>query len=240
MDLLAAHQLKEALLASLWRREREGGERGSFVSISLLASGVSALANQGTGYLRGGVVPQRMGSDHPSICPYGTVFECSDGGLVTLAVGSDKQFAMLCKALGRPELSADERFSINSSRVANREACKEAVRALVGKVARPELLSMLRQLAVPAGGVNDIEAVFEQPQAEALVVRGSGGEALGVRQVAYDERSARADGGRHEVVLAPPPSYGEHTVEVLTAQAGLSHCEVATLIEAGAAAVPDA
>ena len=46
--------------------------------------------------------------------------------------------------------------------------------------------SLLLAPAVPVGGVNDMEAVFEQPSAEALVVRlPSSGEALGVKQVAY-------------------------------------------------------
>ena len=66
----ARSQLKEALLAALWERERAGeGGRGCYIDVSLLAAGVSSLANQATAFLRRGVVPQRMGSDHPSICP---------------------------------------------------------------------------------------------------------------------------------------------------------------------------
>jgi len=50
MDLLAAHQLKEALLVALWNRERNN-MAGETVTISLIQAGVSALANQATGYL---------------------------------------------------------------------------------------------------------------------------------------------------------------------------------------------
>jgi crotonobetainyl-CoA:carnitine CoA-transferase CaiB-like acyl-CoA transferase len=32
-----------------------------------------------------------MGSDHPSICPYGTIFATADGQLLVLAVGADSQ-----------------------------------------------------------------------------------------------------------------------------------------------------
>lgn len=32
-----------------------------------------------------------MGSDHPSICPYGTIFEAADGKLLVLAIGADSQ-----------------------------------------------------------------------------------------------------------------------------------------------------
>ena len=130
MDLLASHQIKEGVLAGLLRRAMGGGDDddrttcGSLVSVSLLGAGVSALANQGTGYLREGVVPQRMGNDHPVICPYGTIFECADGGLITLAVGSDAQWRGLCGVLQMPD---DERFSTNPLRVEHRGACKEAV-----------------------------------------------------------------------------------------------------------------
>jgi len=232
MDLLAAHQLKEALLAALWKREREGGTRGAFVEVSLLGAGVASLANQATGYLRRGVVPQRMGSDHPSIVPYGTVFGCSDGASLTLAVGSDKQFRALCDVLGDASLAADERFATNPARVANREACKERIAELVSRRDRAEILIKLRQRAVPAGGVNDMEAVFEQPAAQALVVRAPNGQPMGIRQIAYNVVA----GGARQPELRAPPGYGEHTLAVLTEDAGLSAAEAQTLVEDGIAA----
>mmetsp|Transcript_7376 Transcript_7376/g.26964 ORF Transcript_7376/g.26964 Transcript_7376/m.26964 type:complete len:274 (+) Transcript_7376:464-1285(+) len=77
VDLLAAHQLKEAILLALWRRDRTG--EGSHVHVSLMGAAVASLANQATGYLCAGKVPQRMGSDHPSISPYGSAFDDRDG-----------------------------------------------------------------------------------------------------------------------------------------------------------------
>ena len=101
--------------------ERNGGHMGETVTISLIQAGVSALANQATGYLRAGAVAQRMGSDHPSVVPYGTVFETADGKLLTLAVGADRQFRNLCTVLGAPDMGVDERFSTNPQRVRNRD-----------------------------------------------------------------------------------------------------------------------
>lgn len=101
--------------------ERNGGHVGETVSISLIQAGVSALANQATGYLRAGAIAQRMGSDHPSVVPYGTVFEAADGKLLTLAVGADRQFRNLCMVLGADKLGIDERFATNPQRVRNRD-----------------------------------------------------------------------------------------------------------------------
>lgn len=101
--------------------ERNGGAVGETVTISLIQAGVSALANQATGYLCAGAIAQRMGSDHPSVVPYGTTFEAADGKLLTLAVGADRQFRNLCAVLGAPELGVDERFATNPKRVVHRD-----------------------------------------------------------------------------------------------------------------------
>jgi crotonobetainyl-CoA:carnitine CoA-transferase CaiB-like acyl-CoA transferase len=232
IDVLTAHQLKEAILAGLWRRDREGGHKGSFFTVSLLSTGVSSLANQGTAYLLTGTKPKRLGSDHPSICPYGTVFTCRDGGLVTLAVGADSQFAALCHELGSPELAQDPRFATNPKRVENREECKAAVRAMIEAVDRADLLARLRARSVPVGGVNDLGDVFEQPQAEDVVVRGDGGQVQGMRQAAFVSGS---DEPLPAVTLRQPPRYGEHTREILEEVAGMSSAEVDALLEQGSA-----
>ena len=239
MDLLASHQLKEGVLAGLLRRELHGGN-GSFVTVSLLGAGVASLANQGTGYLLEGVVPQRLGNDHPTICPYGTIFTCKDGGLVTLAIGNDKQFVGLCEALGAPELAIDERFKTNPARVEHREACKSAIKKRISAISKSELLSRLRHMAIPAGGVNSLDAVFNQPQAQELVFRDTdSGDPVGLRQIAFKEYYSLSSSGKLEqttsVELANPPIYGEHTTDVLMEHGGFSSEEVDDLVQSGVA-----
>ena len=99
MDVLTAHQLKQGILLELWRRERTGV--GAFVTCSLFHSAVSSLVNQAGGYVRTGKQPEAMGSDHPSIVPYGTIFQtAADGQEMTVGVGSNGQFKALCGVLG--------------------------------------------------------------------------------------------------------------------------------------------
>ena len=120
MDLLAAHQLKEGILLALLTRARTG--TGTHVSTNLLAAGLASLANQAANWLVAGHVPQRMGSEHPNIVPYGTIYPTADGRAIVLAIGNDAQFAQLCAALGLPELAADPDFAHNAARVRNRAA----------------------------------------------------------------------------------------------------------------------
>ena len=85
MDVLAAHHLKEAILLALYYREKTG--KGQYIEASLFKAGVSSLANQATNWLVGRAIPQRMGSDHPNIVPYGTIFKTADGKEIVLAHG---------------------------------------------------------------------------------------------------------------------------------------------------------
>lgn len=101
---------------------------------------------------------------------------------------------------------------------------------------RDELMATLREHAVPVGGVNDMEAVFEQPPAEALVVREPcTGEAIGVKQVAFQRKdgpeSPQFEG---QQPLGSPPRYAEHTVEILTGVLGMEDAEIAEVLATGA------
>jgi len=122
IDVLLAHQVKEAVLLALMKRNHTG--KGSFISSSLFKSGVASLINQAANYLNAGVIPERKGSDHPNISPYGTVFKTKDGKEIVIAAGTEKHFIYLCEALNIPDLAKDERFSWNHLRVKNNEELK--------------------------------------------------------------------------------------------------------------------
>ncbi len=203
VDVLAAHQLKEATLVALLARERTG--QGATVRVSLLASAVASLANQASGWLTAGVAPQRMGSAHPTIAPYGTIYPTATGGVV-LAVGTDRQWAALCGVLG---LEPEARFETNLGRVRHRRALDAVLGPALATRERGALLAALAERGVPAGAVRGVPEVFEQPEAARLVVRDGAGHAA-VRTVATEPVRP----------LAPPPARGAHTDAVL-AELGL-------------------
>lgn len=227
MDLLAGHQLKEAILLALLNRERKG--EGAYIETSLIKSGVAALANQATNWLVGSKIPERMGSEHPNIVPYGKIFYTRDNKPLVLAVGSDKQFAELCAILGKPELATDERFATNFNRVKNREACNGEVQRLISQFDRDPLLAELEKRSVPAGGVYNMKEVFEIPEVQELVMEGkttSGMPIKGLRTVAF---SFGED--VKPIKLQAPPHYGEHSIGVLKEILGYSAEEINSLID---------
>ncbi len=161
MDLLAAHLLKEKILLAMLHRERTG--QGSKVEVSLIEAALSSLANQGSAWLVAGSNPEPIGSEHPHIYPYGSVFETADGKKVLLAIGNDYEFARLTKTLDKPELADDPRFSTNPQRSLNRNALKEILSDLFNKVADGDkLLATIHENRVPAGALLNISEACEK------------------------------------------------------------------------------
>ena len=101
IDLIAAHLVKEAILLALLKRAKT--KKGSAISVSLFDAAVSSLVNQATNWLIAKHLPQRTGSLHPNISPYGEIFQTKDNHSVTFAIGSDGQFKKLCLLLHIPK-----------------------------------------------------------------------------------------------------------------------------------------
>ncbi|PLX39098.1 MAG: CoA transferase [Hyphomicrobiales bacterium] len=148
------------VLAALRHRDATG--EGQHVDMSLLDAQVGVLANQALNYLASGKAPTRMGNSHPNIVPY-QVFPASDGHLI-IAVGSDAQFVKLCAILGTDPLATDPAFATNAARVKNRDALVEQLAEKTATFTRDDLLAKLAAAHVPAGPINSVSDVFDDPQ----------------------------------------------------------------------------
>lgn len=197
IDLLTAHQLKQALLLALLQRERDG--RGSMVQVSLWHTALASLLNQATNYLMAGYDQQPSGTEHPNLFPYGTLLQCREDRIL-LAVGTDGQFENLCQALGRPELTRE--YGLNLQRVSRREELRPLLQAAAAELESPRLLQELQERGVPSGRLQSVG----QALAQATVLQAD--SLRGLRSVAFT--------GFPELELRPPPRMGEHSAEVLT------------------------
>lgn len=187
IDLLAAHQLKEAILLALLKRYMTG--EGTFVSVSLFESAVASLANQATNWLMAGHIPQRMGTQHPNIAPYGDIFTTRDKKQVVVAAGTERQFQKLCEVLDFKHLLSDERFSSNAKRVKNRAALVEALQVGFLPFERNEILQHFREAGVPAAGIRNMREVFEHPLATNMIleeIMPDGRQSRRVRTVVFE------------------------------------------------------
>tara|TARA_B100000508_G_scaffold140609_1_gene142350 strand:+ start:43563 stop:44645 length:1083 start_codon:yes stop_codon:yes gene_type:complete len=170
IDVLAAHHLKEGLLIELISREKEQKKyKGGVICVSLYDAAVSSLINQASNYLMTGRIPQRIGSLHPNIAPYGELFKTKDGKTITFAIGSDRHFVKLCSFLNIEDAIKDERFSSTQLRVKNRNELQEIISKSVNTLNADEILNGLNSIFVPCGEVKDLKAVFNDQKAQDLI-----------------------------------------------------------------------
>ncbi|MFT7687231.1 MAG: crotonobetainyl-CoA:carnitine CoA-transferase CaiB-like acyl-CoA transferase [Candidatus Azotimanducaceae bacterium] len=168
MDVLAGHQLKEGVLLALLDRERTG--LGCKVSISLFDTGVASLANQATNWLNLQNIPQRLGSRHPNIAPYGDTFYTADNKALIVSTGTTKQWQGLCEVLGIPELITDPRFIDNGQRLHHRDELAEALSRGFAQFQSEELMRICEKGGIPIAPIRNMKEVFDMPAAKALIL----------------------------------------------------------------------
>lgn len=170
IDVMAAHQLKEGILCALLK-QKDHPEKAFRVDVSLYESAISSLINQATNWLMNGNVPQRIGSLHPNIAPYGELFTTADDRLVTLAIGSDRQFRDLCDILETDELAGQSEYQHNEGRVENREELSDILEERIEKFEADAFLEKCQNSFVPAAEIKDLQQVFESEKAGRLLLR---------------------------------------------------------------------
>lgn len=164
IDLLAAHQLKEGILLAMLQQHKE--KKAIKVSVSLMDTAVSSLANQATNFLMAKQIAKPLGSLHPNIAPYGELFTCKDGKQLVLAVASNEQFEKMCSILGLTEIANSNKFKSNQNRVMHREELADYIKESINKFDREDLVEQFIEQNVPAGAVRSINEVFNQKEVQ--------------------------------------------------------------------------
>jgi crotonobetainyl-CoA:carnitine CoA-transferase CaiB-like acyl-CoA transferase len=172
IDIIAAHQLKEAILIALIKKLKTGD--GSKVSVSLYDSAIASLANQATNWLIAKENPQLLGSLHPNIAPYGEIFTTKDDKKIVLAIGNNKQFKALCLVLELNELNSDELFLDNSVRVKNRILLFETLQLKIKNYSSHNLMNLFIEKDVPAGIIRSISELFDENKNNSLIIKETG------------------------------------------------------------------
>jgi crotonobetainyl-CoA:carnitine CoA-transferase CaiB-like acyl-CoA transferase len=210
-DIMTGVYAVVGILAAIHERNTTG--RGTLVDGALVDTQVGMMANQALNYLVSGKVPERVGNTHPNIVPY-QVFPVADGHII-IATGNDSQFVKLCGVLGEPSLAENPDYKDNKSRLAHREVLVGRLTELCKRMTKDEILAKLEAVGVPAGPINTLEQVFNDPQVihrgiklDLPSVAAKGGTIPGVR-------TPLVIGGRPMAHERPSPRLGEHTAEIL-------------------------
>lgn len=159
VDMVTGLNAAVAILLALNERTRSG--LGQFLDITLYDCALSLLHPHAPNYFYSGKVPQRSGNAHPNIAPYETLPTAS--GPIFLAVGNNRQFAMLARTLDAPALSEDPRYATNADRLRNRQALRDDLTALLARHEAAALSDQLLRAGVPAAAVQTVDQALAHP-----------------------------------------------------------------------------
>lgn len=209
------------ILMALAERAKSG--LGQFVEATLYETGLAIMHPHTANFFMHGKPPARTGNEHPNLVPY-SVFAARDGDIF-MGVGNDGTFRKLMRELGKPELGTDPRFARNRDRVANRDALRAELEAILKQHDAEPLCLRLLGAGLPAGPVQSIDKALAS---EHVKHRGDVVEKDWYKGVASPVRFDRTKASLRHV----PPRYGEHIDEVL-GEFGYSKADIDKLVADG-------
>ena len=206
-DKLTALTAAQAVTAALFARERDG--QGRHVEVSMLDA---TLAFQWIDAMYNHVfledAPQGFPEIGGTLKPYATA-----DGLVAVMMPQQAEFRALCRALGRPDIAEDARFSTPQTRSRHPAELRALLEPLIAHQSTAALEAAGRVEGAPVGRVNERHEVLVDPQVvhnQTLVQLDHGA----VGRVRLARAAARFDG----VAICPTqpaPHLGEHGRAVL-------------------------
>jgi CoA:oxalate CoA-transferase len=148
------------VLAALHDREHTG--KGAHVDVGLLDSSVALLSYIAGNYSASGDEPQKVGSGHHSVTPYGA-YRAKDEWLV-IACFAERAWPKLCRALEREDLIDDERFATQAVRKQNEIELDQILNAELSARTRGEWLEQFDKYDAPGAPINRVSEALNDAQ----------------------------------------------------------------------------
>ncbi len=226
-DNATAVGLYSAIVTALYRRERTG--KGSYVTTSLLAEGVWAASVS----IQAALCDAKFFGLHDRKNPANAamnVYRAADDTWFVLIVTSDK-LATLAKAIGRPDLLTDPRFSDSAKLITNMPQLTAILDDVFGAQPMAHWYEVFSGVHVTFGAVRGPEEVINDPQLRAndivVPIEGAGGK------VTSTISSPIQVHGVAKVSAKRAPDIGEHNEDVLQ-ELGFNAAEIDGLRAGGA------
>lgn len=209
-----------AVASALYERERTG--TGQFIDVSMLDSTFSCLENAVINTCIFDKNPERVGNSHPTSVPFQT-FQTSDGEVI-ITCSRDSAFYALCRAMGRPDMIQDERFSKAEARRINKQILVDEITRFTSSRTLDECEEILNEFGVPNSRINTLTMICRDPQITArdMIVEVEHPVA-GTYQMAG---SPLKFSSQTEIHYEPAPILGQHTREILAERLHMTDREI--------------
>jgi len=222
--VFAAH----AAVAALYARDARGGG-GAVIDAALYGSALRILEWTLPAYDKLGIVRNRQGNRLDNSAPLDN-YPTADGKYVCIVAGSDANFARLCKAMDRPDLVDDPRFTRLADRAKHGDVINGIVADWTSGIPAAQIEERCVACDVPVATAYTAADIFADPHIA------SRGDLVTVDDPSVGPLRQQAPFPRQvgETVATPSgaPRLGEHTREVL-AEIGVDMAELDRLANDG-------
>jgi crotonobetainyl-CoA:carnitine CoA-transferase CaiB-like acyl-CoA transferase len=176
-------------------------------------------------YIFTGQTPTPLDRPAKSMC---FALACADGRCVAIHLSTpDKFWLALLRAIGRPDLNTDPRYSSRRLRIDNYLALNDELQPIFQRKTRAEWMAILDRHDVPFAPINDFGDLVNDPHAiqAGIFPAQPGVPNLGIAcPVRFD--------GQRPTDVVPAPRLAEHTAQIL-GELGLAEAEQQRLRQAG-------
>ncbi len=221
-DLCAGIFAAQGILVAIIERQKSG--QGQWLHTSLLEAMVYMMDFQTSRWLIDGEVGTQAGNFHPTSIPTG-VYKARDG-YMNIAVFGSKIWERFCDILGAPQWVNDPRYHNKAARSVNRDALNAEINERLAAQDSGYWIERLNAGGVACGLINNMDAVFDEPQVQHLGL---------VQEVVSPHHGKQRMVGQPVQLTRTPsriaratPKRGEHSAEILGAL-GLGEQELASL-----------
>ncbi len=222
-DVISGMFAAYTIMAALHVVKRDGC--GQYIDLSMQDAMLAALGVRMGETLQAGISPGRLGNENPLRVPANT-YETKDGLWLAIMVHGEGQWVPFCRAMEREEWPDDPRFRTMALRVENRKEVNEAVTRRFAEHPAEYWMQRFEAERIPYALVNDYEQALADPQ---VAHRGL------IREVNHPVSGKIKVVGPPWIMsvtrteMAPPPTLGQHTAEVLRDWLGMAPEEIAAV-----------
>lgn len=224
-DIAAGMYAYSGILTALLVRTQTG--EGSVVDVSLFEA-LAEWMGYPMYYALSGNAPQRTGTSHATIAPYG-IFTTGDGSTVMLSIQNEREWVRFCTdVLQQPALAQDERFATNRQRVVYRAALQAVIEEVFSRFTVDEVMARLEAAQIANAQSRTLFQFLDHPQLKARDRWGTVDSPVGPLPTLLPPVTIEGV----TPASSPIPTLGQHTQSILHGL-GYTPAEIEALAQQG-------
>jgi crotonobetainyl-CoA:carnitine CoA-transferase CaiB-like acyl-CoA transferase len=226
-DYMGGYNGVIAILAALHYRTVTG--EGQAIDISMQDGIWAMVFPDRADYFDTHIVPKRFGNRLSSSAPFGA-YHAKDGYVVICTI-TDPQWQKVLQAIGRDDLSNEQRYATRENRTKNMDEVDSLVQAWCKERTVEEILAILKKFQVPCSPLPAFNQVANDPQllSREMIVEVEQPVSGKVKLTGSVYKMSKTPGNRK----MRAPEVGEHNAEVYGGLLGIDAREMQELREEG-------